>query len=113
MPMTHREILAFAEAHMMKSGGNKIPTSLLNNIAERLRVDLYQTVMAAWMESDMLVSELSARSGISEVRLMILLSGPSEWRIETVARLLFAINGHLVQPTTIGAAHLSPPNKGV
>lgn len=113
MAMTEREIFAFVDAHLLVSSDNTILPSLLNNIGEKLRADLYKTVMAAWLTSEMSLADLSARSGVSEKKLTILLIGPSKWHIETAAQLLFAINGHLIQPTTIGAMHLSPPNKGV
>ena len=89
-------------------GNSQIPPGLLAYVGQKLKNDFYHTVMSAFEESCLSQAELATKMGIDKGQLNRQLSGPSNWTIETVAKMLFAINGHLVQPTTIDL-NVQPP----
>ena len=91
-------------------GNSQIPPGLLAYVGQKLKNDFYHTVMSAFEESCLSQAELATKMGIDKGQLNRQLSGPSNWTIETVAKMLFAINGHLVQPTTIDLDVQPPAN---
>jgi len=96
-------------------GNDPIPPAMLVYIAQKLKNDFYHVVMAAFKDSGITQAELGIRLGKDKGQLHRELSGPSNWTIETVAKLLFAINGYLVKPTTFDIdlqanANMTQPN---
>ena len=77
-------------------GNSPIPLGIQSFVSEKLKNDCYDLVMRAFKDSGLTQVELAARLGKDKTLLSRQLSTPSNWTIDTVGRLLFAINGSFI-----------------
>lgn len=96
-------------------GDGPIPPALLSYVGRKLKNDFYHLVLAAFQTSNMTQAELATKAGMDKGQLNRQLGAPGNWTIDTVAKLLFAINGNVVLPTSVDVeasarANMSEPD---
>lgn len=91
-------------------GNGTIPPGVFAYVGQKLKNDFYHFVMIAFQDSQLSQAELAIKTGIDRGQLSRLLSGPGNWTMDTVAKLLFAINGHVVIPEAIDVDEQVPAN---
>lgn len=77
------------------SGSSRIPSGTLALVSRQLRNELHHIVLLAFKESGMSQAEVAARLGADKAQVSRQLGAPGNWTIDTAAKLLFAINGHV------------------
>lgn len=76
-------------------GDAPVSERALGYVSASLRLEMYQLVLTAFREAKISQSTLAKRLGKRPEQVSRLLSGPGNWTIDTVAQLLFAIDGSL------------------
>lgn len=84
-------------------------------VSEKLKNDLYDLVLRKFKESGISQSELAARLGKDKALLSRQLSTPSNWTIDTIAKMLFSIDGSVLvlstmDPDSPNAANYTQPS---
>ena len=72
---------------------DRIPRSSLAYFQSRNRHRIYETVVAAFLESGLTQAELARRLGKGTDQVCRWLGAPGNWGLDTVSDLAFAING--------------------
>lgn len=93
---------------------SEIPAGVQAFVSEKLKNDLYDLVLHKFKESGISQSDLAARLGKDKALLSRQLSTPSNWTIDTIAKMLFAIDGSVLvlstmDPDTPSAANYTQP----
>ena len=91
-------------------GDEPIAPALLSYVGRKLKNDFYHQVMEAFIKSGISQSDLARKLGTDKGQLSRQLSAPGNWTIDTVAKLLFAINGHVFVPSTLDVDDGTPVN---
>jgi hypothetical protein len=91
-------------------GADPVPGVQMAFVTSKLRNDLHDLVLRAFIDSGVTQADLARRMGMDPGRLSRLLGGPGNWTIDTAARLLFAINGNLIAVARIDPGSLAPAN---
>lgn len=94
---------------------SEIPAGVQAFVSEKLKNDLYDLVLRKFKESGISQSELAARLGKDKALLSRQLSTPSNWTIDTTAKMLFAIDGSVLvlstmDPDAPNAANYTQPS---
>lgn len=76
--------------------GTKVPEGTLGFVKSKLRNDLYNLIVAAFRRSGLTQAELALRLGKRPEIISRNLGAPGNYTIDTVAEMLFAINGNFV-----------------
>lgn len=77
-------------------GDEPVPSAQLAFVGRRLRNDLHHLVLDAFGKSGLTQAELARRMGADKGQVCRQLGAPGNWTIDTVGKLLFAINGSFV-----------------
>lgn len=85
------------------TGIEPIPSGIQSFVSETLKNNCYHLVLDAFNKSGLSQADLAKRMDKDKALINRQLSTPSNWTIDTVARLLFAINGSIVALDSIGA----------
>jgi hypothetical protein len=80
------------------SGRDRIPETTLEYLRTKTRLTLFSLVWREFKESGVSQSDLAARLGKGTDRVCKLLAAPGNWTLDTVAELLFGINGGVLSP---------------
>lgn len=91
-------------------GTDTIPPGMFAYVGQKLKNDFYHFVLTAFNESQISQADLAKKIGIDKGQLNRLLSGPGNWTMDTVAKILFAINGHIIVPSGIAVDGRPPSN---
>ena len=91
-------------------GEGPIAPAVLGYVARKLRNDFYDLVLKEFQSSGMSQTALAERAGIDTGQLSRQLSTPGNWTIDTVAKLLFAISGRVVETTATDVDARAPGN---
>ena len=91
-------------------GDGPIPPALLSYVGRKLKNDFFHLVLDAFQTSNMTQAELAKKVGMDKGQLHRQLGAPGNWTIDTVAKLLFAINGNVVLPTSVDVEASAPAN---
>ena len=75
------------------TGSQKVPVSTLSYFRSRNRHRLYSLVIDNFRRSDLTQADLARRLGKGPDVVCRWLASPSNWRLDTVSDLLFAISG--------------------
>jgi hypothetical protein len=84
-------------------GKGPIPAAQLGFVGRKLRNDLHHLVLDAFQKSGLTQAELADRLGADKSLVCRQLGAPGNWTIDTVAKMLFAINGSYVVAATVDA----------
>lgn len=91
-------------------GVEPIPLGIQSFVSENLKNDCYHLVLDAFKKSGLSQAELAKKIGKDKALINRQLSTPSNWTIDTVAKLLFAINGNIVVLNSVDADTLALAN---
>lgn len=78
-------------------GDDRISNSTLSYVAESTRDELYDLVVRSCIETGISQARLAKRLGKDPAQINRILNSPGNWTIDTIAQLLFAINGSLLK----------------
>ena len=92
------------------TGDEPIAPALLSYVARKLKNDFYHQVMDAFIKSGISQADLAKKLDADKGQLSRQLSAPGNWTIDTVAKMLFAINGHVFVPQTLDVDSRAPAN---
>lgn len=85
------------------TGDDSIPSAQLAFVGRKLRNDLHDLVLRAFSKEKLTQAELAHRMGVDKAQVCRTLGAPGNWTIDTVAKLMFAINGSLVVVGSVDA----------
>lgn len=77
-------------------GRERISTSAIAYVQTRTKMRAFNTVHKQFRKSGLSQAELASRLGKGTDRINKILSAPGNWTLDTIAELLFAINGGVV-----------------
>lgn len=80
---------------------SRIPSGVQAFVSEKLKNDLYDLVLRKFKDSGITQSELAERLGRDKALLSRQLSTASNWTIDTIAKMLFAIDGSVLVLSTM------------
>lgn len=83
------------------TSGDPIPSAQLAYVGRKLKNDLHDLTLRAFMEEGLSQAELAQRLGVDKAQVSRWLGAPGNWTIDTAAKLLFAINGSFISVATI------------
>lgn len=78
------------------AGDNKVSQRVLGYVSEMARSDLYNLILTAFEDSKLPKNTIAKRLGKDPAWLTRVLGAPGNWTIDTVAELLFAIDGSVL-----------------
>lgn len=79
------------------TGREKISSATLAYIQTRTRMEIFTLVQNEFDKSGLSQADLAARLGKGTDRICKLMGSPGNWTLDTIAELLFAINGGVVR----------------
>ncbi|MBX9467051.1 MAG: hypothetical protein KL839_03985 [Rhizobium sp.] len=79
-------------------GDARIPAATLGYVTEMAREEVFDMIATACVEAGVQRSQIARRLGKDPATVTRLLSAPGNYTIDTVAEMLFAINGNMFRP---------------